>query len=150
MDKRPFRGLLITFVALGTTHLFAGDNEALVAGGHRAEQEKVFDITSYGAIGDGVAMDTEAVQRTIDACHAEGGGIVRIPPGDFQIGTIHLRSNITLSLDYGASLLGSHDIAVNHTQCFDRYVRCVVSIDQTMGTSFSGIIETFGWIITPK
>ncbi len=119
MDKRTLRGLLMTFVALGTTPLFAGDNEALVAGGHRAEQEKVFDITSYGAIGDGVAMDTEAVQLTIDACHAEGGGIVRIPPGDFPIGTIHLRSNITLSLDYGASLLGSHDIADYPTERLD-------------------------------
>ena len=58
-------------------------------------------------------------KSTIDACHAEGGGIVRIPPGDFQIGTIHLRSNITLSLDYGASLLGSHDIADYPTEGLD-------------------------------
>jgi polygalacturonase len=61
-------------------------------------------------------MDTEAIQKAIDACYREGGGIVRVPAGDFQIGTIWLRSNITLSLDYGASLLGSHDIADYKTE----------------------------------
>ena len=71
----------------------------------------VFNIKAYGAVGDGVAMDTEAVQKTIDACHAKGGGVVRVPTGDFQIGTIRLRSNVTLSLDHGASLLGSQDLA---------------------------------------
>ncbi|RMF42371.1 MAG: glycoside hydrolase family 28 protein [Planctomycetota bacterium] len=74
-------------------------------------QPKVFDIKNYGAIGDGVAMDTTAVQQAIDACHQAGGGIVRVPPGDFQIGTIWLKSNVTLSLDQGACLLGSRDIA---------------------------------------
>ena len=72
---------------------------------------KRFDIRSYGAVGDGVAMDTEAVQKTVDACHAAGGGVVWVPAGDFQIGTIILKSNVTLSLDYGASLLGSTDVA---------------------------------------
>ncbi|WP_419190125.1 glycoside hydrolase family 28 protein [Stieleria marina] len=67
----------------------------------------VYNIKTYGAIGDGVAMETEAVQKTIDACHNAGGGVVRVPAGDFQIGTIILKSNVTLSLDYGASLLGS-------------------------------------------
>ena len=69
-----------------------------------------FNIKTYGAIGDGVAMETEAVQKTIDACHNAGGGTVWVPAGDFQIGTIILRSNVTLSLDYGASLLGSTKI----------------------------------------
>ena len=72
---------------------------------------KVFNIKTYGAIGDGVAMETRAIQKTIDACHAAGGGVVRVPAGDFQIGTIHLKSNVTLSLDYGASLLGSQNWA---------------------------------------
>ncbi len=67
--------------------------------------ENVFNIRSFGATGDGVAKDTTAIQEAIDACHASGGGIVRVPTGDFQIGTIRLKSNITLSLDYGASLL---------------------------------------------
>ena len=38
-------------------------------------------------------------------------GVVRVPAGDFQFGTIKLKSNVTLSLDYGANLLGSTDKA---------------------------------------
>ena len=81
-----------------------------VAAAGPAPEPKIFNIKSYGAVGDGVAMETEAVQKTIDACHAAGGGIVWAPAGDFQIGTIWLKSNITLSLDYGASLPGRQDL----------------------------------------
>lgn len=116
MDKRAFGVLLIALVAFGTTRLYGSDNQALVAAANQAAQTKVFNVKSYGAVGDGVAMDTKAIQKTIDACHAEGGGIVRVPSGDFQIGTIWLRSNITLSLDHGASLLGSLDIADYKTE----------------------------------
>lgn len=83
----------------------------VVANGSDMTSNKVFNITSFGAIGDGVAMDTEAIQKTIDACHAAGGGVVRVPAGDFVIGTLHLKSHVTLSLDYGASLLGSQNQA---------------------------------------
>ena len=74
-------------------------------------ESRVFSIKNYGAVGDGVAMETEAVQKTIDACHDAGGGVVCVPAGDFQIGTIILKSNVTLSLDYGASLLGSTNVS---------------------------------------
>ena len=119
MDKRTFGVLLIAAVVFGTPHLFGGENPASVADGDKAAQGKVFNIKSYGAIGDGVAMDTEAVQNTIDACHAERCGIVRVPAGDFQIGTIRLKSNVTLSLDHGASLLGSTNIADYPTEGLD-------------------------------
>ena len=79
----------------------------------------IFNIKDYGAIGDGVAMETEAIQMTIDNCHAVAGGIVRIPAGDFQIGTIRLKSNVTLSLDYGACLLGSTNLADYPTEGLD-------------------------------
>ncbi len=72
---------------------------------------KVFNVKSYGAVGDGVTLETEAIQKAIDACHAAGGGVVRIPAGNFVTGTLHLKSHVTLSLDYGASLLGSRNPA---------------------------------------
>lgn len=82
-------------------------------------EPNIFNIKSYGAIGDGVTMETEAVQKAIDACHAAGGGTVLIPEGDFQICTIWLKSHVTLSLDYGASLLGSTNPADYPTEGLD-------------------------------
>ena len=70
--------LLSVIIAYGTTHVFGRDNQALVAAGNRAALARVFNIQSYGAIGDGVATETEAIQKTIDTCHAAGGGIVPI------------------------------------------------------------------------
>ena len=111
MGSRVSVMLLSVTLVSGTSHLPGGDNHDVVAAGNEAALAEVFDIRSYGAIGDGLAMETEAIQSAIDACDAAGGGIVRVPAGDFQIGTIRLKSNITLSLDHGANLLGSHDIA---------------------------------------
>jgi len=73
------------------------------------EPSKIFNIKDYGATGDGISIETDAIQSTIDACHAAGGGVVRIPAGEFVAGTLHLKSNITLSLDHGAYLLGSQN-----------------------------------------
>jgi hypothetical protein len=68
------------------------------------------DIRDSGAKGDGVSLDTAAVQSAIDACNQNGGGTVLVPPGDFVIGTIELRSNVTLHLAAQGRLLGSPDI----------------------------------------
>lgn len=75
-----------------------------------AKEQKVFNIKDYGAVGDSLTMDTKAIQAAIDVCTKNGGGTVWVPAGKFQIGTIELKSNVTLSLDYGAYLLGSRDI----------------------------------------
>ncbi|MDF7808782.1 sulfatase-like hydrolase/transferase [Pontiellaceae bacterium B12219] len=70
-------------------------------------QAEVFNVKAFGAVGDGEAMDTKALQATIDACSEAGGGTVWIPAGSYQTGTLHLKSHVTLSLDFGATLLGS-------------------------------------------
>ena len=70
----------------------------------------IFNIKDYGAKGDSLTKDTKAIQETINACHKEGGGTVRIPRGKYITGTLYLKSNITLSLENGAYLYGSHDI----------------------------------------
>lgn len=64
------------------------------------------NIKDYGAVGDGIALDTAAIQRAID-----DGGIVYIPAGVYRIGTIYLKSNGGLHLAAGAVLKGSHDRA---------------------------------------
>lgn len=63
----------------------------------------------YGAIGDGLRDDTAALQRAIDAVPA--GGTVYLAGGVFRTGSLRLRSDMTLWINYDAVLLGSPDDA---------------------------------------
>ena len=68
-----------------------------------------FDVRSYGAKGDGVTFDTEAVQNAIDACAADGGGRVVLEKGVFLIKPIMLKSGVNLHLERSARILASGD-----------------------------------------
>jgi polygalacturonase len=68
-------------------------------------------VRNFGAVGDGQALDTQAIQSAIDACAARGGGTVFVPAGAYVTGALALRSHITLYVDAGATLLGSEDPA---------------------------------------
>lgn len=76
-------------------------------------------IESYGAIGDGITLNTQAFTRAIEDCSNQGGGRVIVPPGTFLTGAIHLKSNIRLDISEGAELLFS--------QHFDDYLPVVFS-----------------------
>jgi len=70
------------------------------------------DARSFGALADGQHKDTAAIQRAIDTCAANPqGGTVKLAGGVFLSGPIVLKSNITLSIENGATLLGSPDRA---------------------------------------
>ncbi|WP_281888505.1 glycoside hydrolase family 28 protein [Paenibacillus sp. YYML68] len=63
-----------------------------------------YDITAYGAVGDGQTMNTEAIAAAIRACSARGGGTVYVPAGRYLTGPIKLASYMTLYIEAGAVL----------------------------------------------
>ena len=69
---------------------------------------KSFLATDFGAVADGTTNNAWAIQRTIDACAAGGGGRVVLPSGGIYLsGKIFLRSKIEFHLESGATLLCS-------------------------------------------
>jgi polygalacturonase len=72
---------------------------------------KVCVARSYGAKPDGTTKNTASIQSAIDDCANSGGGTVLLAGGVFLSGPIVLKSNVTLDLAKGTTLLGSPDHA---------------------------------------
>ena len=69
------------------------------------KEKKRLDVTSYGAVGDGQTLNTESLQRAIDACGADE--CVYFPAGIYMSGALDLHSDMELYLDQGAILQGT-------------------------------------------
>ena len=66
-----------------------------------------FSIEQFGAVGDGITDNTVAIQTAIN-CLPSGGRLV-VPEGTFVTAPLCLKSNITLELKKGATLLAHTD-----------------------------------------
>jgi polygalacturonase len=69
-----------------------------------AHAATTYNVRAYGAKGNGKTLDDDAIDRAITAANAAGGGIVEFPAGTYRSRTIHLKSNVTLQLDTGATV----------------------------------------------
>lgn len=78
-----------------------------LATGTAAETSRTFNVRDYGASGLKADDAQTAIQKTVDACAASGGGTVLFPPGDYTSGTIHLRSHIRIEIAKGATVYAS-------------------------------------------
>lgn len=75
-----------------------------------AQTLKVFyNVKELGAKADGVTPDTRVINKAIDDAAAAGGGTIYFPAGNYLSGSIHLKSNICLFLEQGATLIASSD-----------------------------------------
>ena len=70
----------------------------------------VYDVRAFGARGDGKTLDTSAINRAIEAAAAAGGGTVNFSAGTYRSVSIRLRSNITLQLNPGASIVAADPV----------------------------------------
>ena len=93
---------------------------------------KVFDVTKYGAVGDGNTLNTVAIQKAIDECTP--GGKVLIPSGTFLSGALFLKSNMTLQID--GTLRGS-DNAADYPKTSKRFPY------YASGNNFAGLINAY-------
>ncbi|MEA5459473.1 glycosyl hydrolase family 28 protein [Arcicella sp. LKC2W] len=76
-----------------------------------AFRKDTFNIVRYGAIADGLTVNTKAINQAIELCNAAGGGTVLIPKGMWITGPIVLKSNVNLHLEKGALLQFSRNYA---------------------------------------
>ncbi|MCK4814249.1 glycoside hydrolase family 28 protein, partial [bacterium] len=111
----PFRTLLL--VILVSLFLGPGCNRipAVEKNNFRFEvkrpvfPDRDFPITEFGAVGDGIRLNTESINEAILSCNQTGGGKVIIPAGIWLTGPIQLQSNINLCIEEGAIVTFSRD-----------------------------------------
>ena len=99
---------------IGPERLSGTGFEQAVKDSQRSAEDKtqgtrVYNIRDFGAKGDGVSLDTAALQAAINACNQDQGGTVVVPAGTFLIGTVEIKSNVTLHIAAQGKLLGSAD-----------------------------------------
>ncbi|MBE6650557.1 MAG: glycoside hydrolase family 28 protein [Ruminococcaceae bacterium] len=68
---------------------------------------KRVNVLDFGAVGDGVTLNTAALQKAIDSCE---NGVVYIPEGDYMTGSLFLHSDMELYLEKGAILHGTTEV----------------------------------------
>lgn len=96
---------------------------------------RTYNIRDFGAQGDGKTLDTSAVQSAIDACHKDQGGKVIVPAGVFVVGTIEMKSNVTLHISAQGTLLGTAEGKAYHAAA-----AIPLTGDSTLGDGNVGLI----------
>lgn len=66
--------------------------------------EKIYDVKTFGAVGNGVHIDSPAINAALEQAARNGGGVVVLTEGTYLSYSIHLQSNVTLRIEKGATL----------------------------------------------
>lgn len=102
-ERRRFLQLAGT----GITALAALPRKSFAQSAANPASDAIFPVTRFGAKADGKTLDTDAINSAIDAASRAGGGIVLLPAGSYLCYSIHLKSNVTLQLTTGATIVAA-------------------------------------------
>ena len=108
-------------------------------------------LTSYGAVGDGETLCTEAFAAAIKDLAAQGGGHLIVPRGTWKTGPIVLKSNIDLHLKAGATILFSEDktLYLDYNKDGSLKEKCVPCVKATkcenVGITGRGVLDGQGF-----
>ena len=91
---------------------FVGFIFAILVSSLGAKGARIFNVTDYGAKGDGLTANATSIQQAIDAAEAAGEGIVLFPEGEYRTATIFLKDNVTLRLEKDAVIKGTSNYAL--------------------------------------
>ena len=109
----------------------------------------IFDITEFGAIGDGVTDNTAAIQSALDAA-AECRGVVEVPPGNYMTGRLKMGPGVSLEgrsawsfRSYGSSILtlntSETDCLIDITGAFGCAIRGMSLNGKGLGEDIHGV-----------
>lgn len=114
-------------------------------------QGDTINVRHFGAVGDGVTLNTRPLQAAIDSAaarHVRTGRatVVQIPRGQFVTGSLYLKTGVTLHIDSGAVLLGSLNPLDYVKDPVCRWTALLFAIGQHhIGLSGTGTIDCRGW-----
>lgn len=92
---------------------------------------KDVNVMDFGAVGDGLTLTTESIQKAIDHSSSTGGGMVYVPQGTYLTHTIFLKSGVNLHIGKGATILGDTNP--------DAFTRAVIFGDSIENAAITGL-----------
>jgi len=98
--------LLTAFLFITVNSLTAADKKKQVAQ-VPAKVNSIYNVVDFGAKGDGKTLDSPSINKAIEEAATKGGGMVYFPAGNYLSASIRLKSNISVYLEQGATIVAA-------------------------------------------
>lgn len=108
---------------------------------------KDYQASTFGIKSDGITMNTRSIQKGIDFISENGGGVLKFYVGRYLTGSIHLKSNVTIYLSEGATLVGSTNPYDYDQEMNNWYALILANGQENIAIKGNGVIDGQGRIL---